>query len=112
MRRPPHTVDVCTRAFRAAPDSAPIAAMLAHAELDRGNNASAEDWARKAVALDPLLADGYAYLGFVAEEAGRRREARSAYRRYLELAPRGTYAQDINAILREELEPAPGAPQP
>jgi DNA-binding response OmpR family regulator len=108
-RRAHHTVEVCKRAFLAAPDSALIAATLAHAELDRGNNASAGEWARKAVGLDPTLAEAYAYLGFVAEEAGRRREARSAYRRYLELAPRGPYAQDITAILREELEP-PGAP--
>jgi DNA-binding response OmpR family regulator len=109
-RRPYQTVEVCRRAFLAAPDSAVIAATLAHAELDRGNNASAGEWARKAVALDPTLAEAHAYLGFVAEEAGRRREARAAYRRYLELAPRGPYAPDITAILREELEPPGAAP--
>jgi Flp pilus assembly protein TadD len=102
LGRAVRTVEVCTRAFFVLPDSATIASIVAHAELDQGHFGLAEEWARKAVAIDPEMAEPYAFLGFVADQAGRDREARVAYRRYLELAPRGPYAEDINAILREE----------
>jgi DNA-binding response OmpR family regulator len=102
LGRAARTVEVCTRAFFVLPDSAVIASIVAHAELDQGHYDLAGDWARKAVEIDPELAEPYAFLGFVADQAGRDREARTAYRRYLELAPRGPYAEDINAILRED----------
>jgi tetratricopeptide (TPR) repeat protein len=53
-------------------------AMVAHAELDRGNYSRARSWARKALALDPGLPEAYAYLGFVEDQAGRRDEALTA----------------------------------
>ena len=59
----------------------------------------ARSWARKALALDPRLPEAYAYLGFVEDQAGRRDEAMTAYRLYLELAPRGRYADDIRSIV-------------
>ena len=99
LGNPAATVEVCTRAFMVLPDSARIAAILAHAELDQGHFELAGEWARKAVDIDPTLAEPYAYLGFVADQAGRRHEARASYRRYLELAPRGAYAEDITTIL-------------
>jgi tetratricopeptide (TPR) repeat protein len=76
-----------------------VMAMLAHAELDRGNYQRARGWARKALGLDPRLSEAYAYLGFVEDQAGRRDDALAAYRSYLELAPQGRYADDIRAIV-------------
>jgi hypothetical protein len=93
------TVEVCTGAFRLLPDSAPIASILARAELDQGHFELAGEWAQKAIDIDPTLPEPHAYLGFVADRAGLRLEARINYRRYLNLAPRGAYAQDITAIL-------------
>ena len=98
-------VRTCTQALAAAEgqaESGELAgtmAMLAHAELDRGNYSRARSWARKALALDPRLPEAYAYLGFVEDQAGRRDEALAAYRSYLELAPRGRYADDIRSII-------------
>ncbi len=99
LDRPPRTVEVCTRAFLALPDSATIASILARAELDQGHFDLAGKWARRAVDLDPTLPDPHALLGFAADKAGHRRAARASYRRYLQLAPRGAYAADITAIL-------------
>jgi CheY-like chemotaxis protein len=93
------TVEHCNRAFRALPDSALIAAVLARAEVDLGHYERAAEWAHKAVGIDPSMAEPYAYLGFAADQAGYRQEAHAAYQRYLELDPRGPYADDINAIL-------------
>jgi Flp pilus assembly protein TadD len=79
---------------------ADLLAYLAQAELERGRFSKAAAHARRAVALDPNLAEAYAYLGFAQSEAGRKREALTAYRQYLELAPRGRYAEDVRAIVR------------
>jgi CheY-like chemotaxis protein len=98
-------VRVCSQALEADAGQAPAEgradamAKLAHAELDRGNYNRARGWARKALALDPRLPEAYAYLGFVEDQAGRRDQALSAYRSYLELAPQGRYADDIRAII-------------
>jgi hypothetical protein len=99
-------VRVCGQAVAAedaqasAPGELAVAmAMLAHAELDRGNFSRAGRWARKALALDPKLPEAYAYLGFVEDQAGRRDQATTAYRAYLRLAPEGQYADDLRAIV-------------
>jgi hypothetical protein len=55
--------------------------------------------ASPALALDPRLAEAYAYLGFAEAEAGRREAALAAYRQYLALAPHGRLAHDIQAIV-------------
>jgi hypothetical protein len=98
-------VKTCGQAVAAVDDQAApgevagAMAMLAHAELDRGNFSRAGRWARKALALDPKLPEAYAYLGFVEDQAGRRDEAMRAYRSYLKLAPEGMYADDLKAIV-------------
>ena len=91
----------CERAFAAGAERADLLASVAQAALERGRFAKAAAYARRAVALDPKLAEAYAYLGFAEAEAGRRREAMAAYRQYLALAPRGRYADDVRAIVRE-----------
>ena len=94
-------VKLCTQAVAAAPDQADVIAMLAHAELDRGNYRRARSWARKAISVDPALAEAYAFLGFVEEELGRGEHALKAYISYLRLAPFGRFAQDIRLIVNE-----------
>jgi hypothetical protein len=94
-------VKLCTQAATAAPDQADVMAMLAHAELDRGNYRRARSWARKAISLNSEVAEAYAFLGFVEEELGRRESALKAYGTYLRLAPFGRFAQDIRLIVNE-----------
>jgi CheY-like chemotaxis protein len=95
-------VQLCTEALEAAPDEPDLMAILAHAELDRGNYDRARKWARRALALEPRLAEAHAYLGFIEDQAGRRDAAMASYRAYLKLAPRGRYAEDIRAIVHSE----------
>jgi tetratricopeptide (TPR) repeat protein len=58
-----------------------------------------------AVANDPVFADAYYYLGRRRAEAGDP-GAPDAYRRYLELAPTGTYADDARRALTPTSAPA------
>ena len=82
-------IKACTLALENTPGQPSLMAMLAHAELDRGNFSRARSWARQALELDPKLPEAYAYLGFVEDQAGRRDEAMTAYRSYSEArAPR------------------------
>jgi Flp pilus assembly protein TadD len=74
-------------------------AAQAHRALEQGHFARAGELARQALALDPKLAEAYAYLGFAEAEAGRRAAALAAYRQYLVLAPQGPFAPDIRAIV-------------
>jgi hypothetical protein len=93
-------VDNCKRAFVAKPTAADIAVMLAQAEFDLSRMGPAMTWAQKAIALNPRAADAYVFLGGVHQEAGRRREARAAYKRYLELAPQGRYAAELKTVIQ------------
>jgi tetratricopeptide (TPR) repeat protein len=90
----------CGRAFTQNPRSADVAVMLAKTEFDRGHVRKALDWAKKAIALDEDLADAYVFLGGAEQAAGRPAAARTAYQRYLQLAPSGRYAGDLRAVLR------------
>jgi hypothetical protein len=90
----------CGRAFTQNPRSADVAVMLAKTEFDRGHARKALDWAKTAIALDEDLADAYVFLGGAEQAAGRPAAARSAYQRYLQLAPNGRYAGDLRAVLR------------
>jgi CheY-like chemotaxis protein len=89
----------CTAAVQANPRSPEALTMLAHTELNRGRLAQANDLATKAVALDPNLADAYVIIGGVHQDNGHTRDAKVAYRRYLQLAPQGRYADELRSIL-------------
>lgn len=68
--------------------------------------------ARAATDADPGFADAHLAVGVIEQERGSLGEAASAYRRYLELAPRGLYAQSVRRQLRRierKLEPSPAA---
>jgi Tfp pilus assembly protein PilF len=73
--------------------------MLAHAELNRGRLSRAGELAEKALALDPGIADAYVIIGGVHQDSGQNSEAKAAYRRYLQLAPRGRYADELRSIV-------------
>ena len=53
----------------------------------RALNEQALQWAERALALDPDLAEGYAAKGNVLENLGRWTECKEAYRRSIELDP-------------------------
>ena len=92
-------VAACTAAAAANPRSAEALTMLAHTELNRGRLERANELAVKAVAIDPTLADAYVIIGGVHQDSGENKEAKAAYRRYLELAPRGRYADELRSIV-------------
>jgi Flp pilus assembly protein TadD len=73
--------------------------IIARLELDRGRFAEAEALATKILALDPQRPEAYLYLGNAEEGTGKPDAARTAYRKYLELAPNGPLARDLRAIL-------------
>ena len=89
----------CGRAFAADPQSAEIAVMLAKTEFDRGHFRPALDWARKALALDQNQADAYVFVGGAEQAAGHLAAARTAYKHYLQLSPKGRYATDLRRVL-------------
>jgi CheY-like chemotaxis protein len=89
----------CTAAVEANPDSPKAVALLAHAEFNRSHRKEALSWAEKAIKLDPKTADAYVIIGGVQQDAGRNADAKAAYRKYLELAPKGQYAADLRAIV-------------
>ncbi len=68
-------------------------------ELDRGNVSLAAAWARRVLDANDHLANAYLVVG-VAEQAARHASAaKTAYRRYLELAPKGRYARDVRSSM-------------
>jgi tetratricopeptide (TPR) repeat protein len=100
QRRYKEVLESCARAFDAKPDAADIAVLLAEVEFDRGRSSASLGWARKAVAVNPRLADAYVYIGSAEQQSGHGQAARIAYQKYLELAPTGRYATDLRAVLR------------
>jgi tetratricopeptide (TPR) repeat protein len=97
-----HSKDVlfsCAQAFASTPTSAEIAVMLSQTEFDRGHARQALAWAQKAIAIDSERANAYVYLGGAEQAAGHKAAAKSAYKRYLQLAPQGRYAAELRAVL-------------
>ncbi|HEX3699009.1 MAG TPA: DUF4388 domain-containing protein [Polyangia bacterium] len=89
----------CAAAKDANGESGDALLLLAHVEFNRNHLKDALQWAEKAIKIDPNLADAYVIFGGVQQDAGRNREAKWAYKKYLELAPRGQYAADLRAIV-------------
>ncbi len=98
-KRSKEILAACADAFAADPSAAAIAVELAKIEFDRGRNAQAFAWGKKAVAADPSVADAYVFIGGAEQNAGHGKAAREAYKRYLQLAPSGRYAADLRAIV-------------
>jgi tetratricopeptide (TPR) repeat protein len=93
-------VDACGRVLMADPQAADVMVMLANAELERGRTKESMAWAQKALAIDANLPEPYVFVGNAEQLAGHRKEARAAYEKYLQLAPAGSYASDLRAVLK------------
>ena len=89
--------EACARAFDENPTNARLALAIAHAEHVRGHGADAAQWAKRALSLDPNTAEAYVLIARADAEAGRQDDARAAYARYLELAPRGWHQAEARA---------------
>jgi hypothetical protein len=68
-------------------------------ELDRGNVKAAVTWARRLLRANDHLAEAYLIVGVAEQLASHGSAAKTAYRRYLELAPKGRYARDVRLSL-------------
>ncbi|HEY2746732.1 MAG TPA: response regulator [Polyangia bacterium] len=73
--------------------------VLANCYLDRGNMEKALAAAQLAAAANGNNADAYVVIGAVEQQKGHNAEARSAYEKYLKLAPKGQFAGDVRSIL-------------
>jgi len=73
--------------------------LLANCFLDRGNMDKAIGLAELAAAANAENADAYLVVGAVQQQKGHNSEARTAYEKYLQLAPKGQFAGEIRSIL-------------
>ena len=89
----------CRPAIEAEPEAADIMVILARVQLDLGRPGEARSWAKKALQGKRDLSDAYVFLGGAEQEMGRPAEAKAAYRKYLELAPTGSHARDLRAVV-------------
>jgi len=94
------SAEACAQAFAADPNNASLALAVAQAEHAHARMDSAAQWAKRALALDPNAAEAYIIIAHADVENGREAEARTAYRRYLEIAPRGWHRSEARAALR------------
>jgi tetratricopeptide (TPR) repeat protein len=100
-------IESCNAAFDAAPSPA-LAMRIAHARFSHGDTAGAGTWARNALELGTSDPDAYLLVGNAEHAAGKRRKAIAAFRRYLELAPRGWHAARLRSVIG--VAPATAAP--
>jgi hypothetical protein len=90
----------CRQVFAREPRSADAMVLLARADLLSGRAGETLQLARRAVAANPRDSDAYLLIGSVEQTNGNKREARTAYELYLQLAPSGARSADVRAILR------------
>jgi len=84
-----------------AANTEPAAVLTERAEaaLVQGRAGEAMELAHLAISSDPRFSDAYIVVGKIQHESGRLLESRDAYRKYLELAPIGTHAEEARAAL-------------
>ena len=92
--------EACARAFAADPKDASLALAVAQAAHAHARLDEAAQWAKRALALDPNAAEAYVIIARADAENGRDEDARTAYARYLELAPRGWHKTEARAALQ------------
>jgi tetratricopeptide (TPR) repeat protein len=83
----------------ASAEPAAVLTQRAETALAQGRAGEALDLANLALGSDPRFSDAYIVIGKVQRDAGRLPESRDAYRKYLELAPLGTHAEEARAAL-------------
>ena len=76
-------------------------AAIANIYLDQGSNGKALDWANRAVQANSRNADGFLVIGTVHQLNERKAEARAAFKRYLEISPRGKAAEEVRLFLQQ-----------
>jgi tetratricopeptide (TPR) repeat protein len=83
------------------PTAEPARVLTKRAEtaLAAGRSGEAMDLAHLAIVTDPDSADAYVVVGKIQRDSGRAAEARDSFRKYLELAPIGTHAQEARDAL-------------
>jgi hypothetical protein len=96
------SAQACARAFAADPTNAALALALAQAEHAHGSVTAAAEWAQRALALNPNAAEAYILIARAEVKSGRSAEGRAAYRRYLELAPRGWHHAEARSATRDK----------
>jgi Flp pilus assembly protein TadD len=73
--------------------------LLANCHLDRGALDKAVASAQLATSANPQNAEAWLVVGAVHQQREKFADARSAYEKYLKLAPKGRYAGEIRTIL-------------
>jgi Flp pilus assembly protein TadD len=87
------------QALNLKPNSDEVLALLANCNLDRGQTKKALELANLAIAANPENAMAYAVIGTAQQSLNHNAEARTAYEKYLKLAPKGEYASDVRSVL-------------
>ncbi len=100
----PIATDACARAADLRPRDPALAMKVAQAFHARGRYGDAGGWARRALALDGVDPEALVILAHAERRAGHPSAAKSAYRRYLVLAPRGWHAAEARAAVRANQE--------
>jgi tetratricopeptide (TPR) repeat protein len=80
-------------------EPAAVLTQRAEAALAQGRSAEALDLANLALGSDSRFSDAFIVVGKVQRALGKLPESRDAYRKYLELAPLGTHAEEARAAL-------------
>ncbi|HTA19589.1 MAG TPA: hypothetical protein VK989_09875 [Polyangia bacterium] len=90
----------CALAIEARPDDATLFLGLAQSAHARNHLAEAGTWAKRAIALDPSLAEAFIIEAHAEANVGDEAAAERDFRRYLALAPRGWHAREARKALR------------
>jgi tetratricopeptide (TPR) repeat protein len=83
----------------ASAEPAAVLTRRAEAALAQGRRAEALDLANLALGSDARFSDAFIVVGKIQRDLGRLPQSRDAYRKYLELAPLGTHAEEARAAL-------------
>jgi Flp pilus assembly protein TadD len=90
----------CALAIKARPDDATLFLGLAQSAHARNRLAEAGTWAKRAIALDPNLAEAFIIKAHAEANVGDEAAADRDFRQYLALAPRGWHAKEARKALR------------
>ena len=93
-------------AIKARPDDATLFLGLAQSAHARNRLAEAGEWAKRAIVLDPKLAEAFIIEAHAEARVGNAATAAQDFRRYLSLAPRGWHAKEARNALRARPEPS------
>ncbi len=89
----------CALAIKARPDDATLFLGLAQSAHARNHLVEAGTWAKRAIALDPTLAEAFIIEAHAEANVGDDVAAGRDFRRYLSLAPRGWHAKEARRAL-------------